>query len=256
MQKDPTTRKTFRQDHGRSPIPVQEMIGRHEQEKVGMQEQEKVDRQLQEKVGKQETGNTARQDHGITRKQDHGITRKQDDRVPFPKMILVAGDGRNVGKTTFCVQLIRNLSARAEVIAIKTTPHRHDLTDGLEVLVQTEEYIVALEKGAHRKDSALLRQAGAEKVYLIMAEQQHVGKAFSHISDEVQHKFCVAESGSLAAYVLPGHFFFIKDHSGEIKKKEHLEFDPVVVTNLNHVFDVAPEKMVIANNELRIVAEK
>jgi hypothetical protein len=220
------------------------------------------------KTDKQEVGMTQRQDHGTTshkdtglssrqvpgmaRQQAPGITRQKDYRVPFPKMILVAGDGRNVGKTVFCMQLIRNLSAKAEVIAIKTTPHRHDLTDGLEIIAKTGDYLVAVEKGTHQKDSARFLQAGAGRVYLVMADQQHVGEAFSHISDQVQGKVCVAESGSLAAYVQPGYFFFIKDHAGEIKKKEHLVFNPVVVTNLNHVFDFAPEKLDIAGDELMI----
>ncbi|MDF1573038.1 MAG: hypothetical protein P1P82_15625 [Bacteroidales bacterium] len=204
---------------------------------------------------KQVPGMSRQQEPGNTTRQDHGITRQQEYRVPFPKMILVAGDGRNVGKTVFCMHLIRNLSAKAEVIAIKTTPHRHNLTDGLEVIAKTGDYIVALEKAAHQKDSARLLQAGAGKVYLVMADQQHVGEAFSHISDQVQDKICVAESGSLAAYVQPGYFFFIKNHTDEIKKKEHLEFNPVVVTNVNHLFDFAPEKLDIVNNELRIAPE-
>lgn len=216
------------------------------------------------KTDKQEVGMTQGQDHGNTRKNTGMTTRKGTDmsqrnapfitshKAPFPKMILVAGDGRNVGKTTFCTQLIRNLSAKTEVIAIKTTPHRHVLTEGLEIIATTGDYTVALEKAAHQKDSARLLQAGAGKVYLVMADQQHVGKAFSHISDQVQGKVCVAESGSLAAYVQPGYFFFIKDHAGEIKKKAHLVFNPVVVTNLNHVFDFAPEKLDIAGDELMI----
>jgi hypothetical protein len=178
------------------------------------------------------------------------MTMQQDHRVPFPKMILVTGDGRNVGKTTFCSQIIRNLSAKAEVIAIKTTPHKHGLTEGLELIAKTDEYTVALETAVHQKDSALLLQAGAKKVYLIMADQQHVGKAFSNISEQVQHTICVAESGSLAAYIQPGFFFFIKNHTGEIQKRQYLELNPVIVTNLNREFDFAPEKLDIVNNEL------
>ena len=195
---------------------------------------------------------TQRMGPGITNGKEPAINSQQENRAPFPKMILVTGDGRNVGKTTFCMQIIRKLSTKAEVIAIKTTPHRHGLTEGLEIIAKTDEYTVALEKGVHQKDSALLLQAGAGKVYLIMADQQHIGMAFSHISEQVQHKICVAESGSLAAYIQPGFFFFIKDHTGEIKKSQYLELKPVVVTNLNRKFDFAPEKLDTINNELII----
>jgi hypothetical protein len=188
----------------------------------------------------------------IAQRQKTASKRQPQERVPFPKMILVTGDGRNVGKTTFCSQIIKNLSAKTEVIAIKTTPHKHGLTEGLEVIAKTDEYTVALETAMHQKDSALLLQAGAEKVYLIMADQQHVDKAFSHISEQVQNKICVAESGSLAAYIQPGFFFFIKNHTGEIKKRQYLAMNPVVVTNLNREFDFAPEKLDVQNNELII----
>ena len=176
----------------------------------------------------------------------------QHDRVPFPNMILIAGDGRNVGKTSFAMQIIRTLSVSTEVIAIKTTPHKHVLTGGLEMVVQTEDYLVALEKGEHHKDSALLRQAGAVQVFLIMAEQHFLRRAFSHISAHVNDKICVAESGGLSEIVHPGVFFFIRNQGGAIRKKHYLEFDPLVVTNRGTTFDFATEKLDVVNNELVI----
>lgn len=184
----------------------------------------------------------------------HTRMRMRDERAPFPKMILVAGDGRNVGKTTFSVQITRRLSAISGVVGIKTTPHMHVLSDGLEILEQTEDYVVALEKGVHRKDSSLLLQAGAEKVYLIMAAQQHLGRAFSRISASVQNKICIAESGGLVEYVRPAKFFFIKNHDKEIGKKHYLEFDPVVVTNMENRFDFAMEELDVVDNKLVINA--
>lgn len=142
----------------------------------------------------------------------------------------------------------------AEVIGIKTTPHMHVLSDGLEILEQTEDYVVALEKGVHHKDSSLLLQAGAEKVYLIMAAQQHLGRAFSRISASLQNTICIAESGGLAEYVRPGLFFYIRNHAGEISKSHYLEFAPVVVTNNDKRFDFDVERLYIVDNELMIKA--
>lgn len=178
------------------------------------------------------------------------MKRLRKDRTPFPGMILVAGDGRNVGKTTFCLQVIRHLSAMADVVAIKTTPHLHVHADGLEILEQTGEYLVAIEKGLHQKDSALMLQAGAKKVYLVVAAQQHLGKAFSRISASVGKAICVAESGGLVEYVEPAVFFFIRNHSGDINKMHYLEFDPVVVTNRDRSFDFEIEKLDIADHKL------
>ncbi len=198
-----------------------------------------------------------REQEGLSREKEDRysgfrINGLQHDRVPFPNMILIAGDGRNVGKTTFTSQIIGTLSARTEVIAIKTTPHKHVLTEGLEMLVQTEDYMVALEKGGHRKDSAILRQAGAAEVFVIMAEQQFLSKAFSHISAYIHGKICVAESGGLVEIVQPGVFFFIRNREGAIRKKHYLEFDPLVVRNRGMTFDFATEKLDVVNNELVI----
>lgn len=180
----------------------------------------------------------------------HSMTGIPEGRESFPKMLLVAGDGRNVGKTTFCLQLIRRLSAKAEVVGIKTTPHMHVRSDGLEILEQNDEYMVALENGDHRKDSAQMLQAGADKVYLVVASQEHLGEAFSRISGQIQNKICVVESGGLAAYVAPAVFFFIRNHTGEIKKRQYLVFDPVVVTNRDRGFDFEIEKLDVEAGEL------
>ena len=184
------------------------------------------------------------------RSRSRSTTGMREDRESFPKMLLVAGDGRNVGKTTFSLQLIRRLSVKTDVTGIKTTPHRHLLTDGLEILEQNDDYMIALEKGAHQKDSAQMLQAGASEVYLIVAAQEHLGEAFSRISGQIRNKICVVESGGLAAYVAPAVFFFVRNHAGEISKKHYLEFDPVVVTNRDRRFDFDMEKLDVVAGEL------
>lgn len=178
------------------------------------------------------------------------MTRKRHDRTKFPKMILVAGDGRNVGKTTFSTKIIRHLSSKAAVIGLKTTPHSHVLSDGLEIIAQTEHYLVAREKGIHDKDSGLLLKAGAEEVFLIMAAQQFLEEAFSWISENIQHKICIAESGGLVEFVKPAVFFFVRHHAREISKRGYFEFKPVVVTNRDWTFDFAIEQLDVVHNEL------
>lgn len=211
-------------------------------------EQEDLSREKEDLCREQEDPSREKEDHSA----GFRIIGLGHDRVPFPNMILIAGDGRNVGKTSFAMQIIRKLSQKADVIGIKTTSHKHVLTEGLEMLVHTGDYMVALEKGEHRKDSAIFRQAGAAEVFVIMAEQQFLRKAFSHISAHIHGKICVAESGGLAEIVHPGIFFFIRNQEGAIRKKHYLEFDPVVVMNRDMTFDFAIEKLDVINNELVI----
>lgn len=211
-------------------------------------EKEDLSREKEDLCREQEDLSREKEDHSA----GFRIIGLGHDRVPFPNMMLIAGDGRNVGKTSFAMQIIRKLSPKVDVIGIKTTPHRHVLSEGLEMLVQTQDYMVALEKGEHHKDSALLRQAGAAEVFVIIAEQKFLSKAFSHISAHIHGKICVAESGGLVEIVQPGVFFFIRNQEGAIRKKHYLEFDPLVVMNRGMTFDFAFEKLDVVNNVLVI----
>ena len=65
----------------------------------------------------------------------------------IPNMILIAGNGRNVGKTTFASNIIRHLSASTTVIGIKVSPHIHDLNEDLVVIQKTDDFVVAEERG-------------------------------------------------------------------------------------------------------------
>ena len=51
-------------------------------------------------------------------------------RPKFENILLIAGSGQNVGKTTFACQLIQNVQNQ-KPIAVKITPHFHKLTPGL-----------------------------------------------------------------------------------------------------------------------------
>ncbi len=88
----------------------------------------------------------------------------------LPKLILITGNGRNVGKTSFATEIIRHLSESIDIIGIKVSPHIHDLNEDLEIICKTQNFIVAEEKGRSKKDSSLLLQAGAKRVFFIMAE--------------------------------------------------------------------------------------
>ena len=77
-------------------------------------------------------------------------------------MILIAGNGRNVGKTTFATEVIRHLSKSNTVIGIKISPHIHGINEGLVVIHKTNDFVVVEERGHNKKDSSLLLQAGAK----------------------------------------------------------------------------------------------
>ena len=165
----------------------------------------------------------------------------------LPNMILIAGNGRNVGKTTFATNIIRHLSESTTVIGIKVSPHIHDLNEDLVIIRKTHDFVVAEERGHSMKDSSLLLQAGARKVYFIMAKQKDLGEAFSLITDQLEGDVVVAESGGLSELLTPGIFFFISSPKDQIIKKHYLKYKPIVVINGDSGFDFEPEWLSFSN---------
>jgi hypothetical protein len=170
----------------------------------------------------------------------------------LPNMILIAGDGRHVGKTTFAVHIIRHLSENNEVTGIKVSPHIHETNEDLDVICRSAGFIVAEEKGFSRKDSSLLLQAGAKRVYLIMARQEFLESAFSVIAGALETGIVVAESGGLIDLVAPGIFLFVRNQTVQITKEHYLKYKPIIVTNSDHGFDFKVESLAYINSHFNI----
>jgi hypothetical protein len=167
-------------------------------------------------------------------------------------MILLAGNGRNVGKTTFALLIIRHLSKYGDVIGLKTSPHMHDLNNDLEVLIRTSDYVVAEEKGQSKKDSSLMLQAGAKRVFFIMAKDENLEQAFSVIAEQLDAATVVAESGGLSTLIKPGFFFFVKHPKDQITKKHYLKYKPIMVNNGDPGFDFEVERLSLKNKHIFI----
>lgn len=170
----------------------------------------------------------------------------------LPHMILITGNGRNVGKTTFAINIIRHLSESKDVIGIKVSPHIHDLNEGLEIICKTQNFIVAEEKGLNNKDSSLLLQAGAKRVYFIMAKQEDLEQAFSVIAEKLKDHIVVVESGGLSELITPGVFFFVLKPDEQITKKHYLKYNPIMVVNGDLGFDFNPERFIYSKGRISL----
>ncbi len=177
-------------------------------------------------------------------------------RLKYPNMILIAGNGRNVGKTTFARKIISHLSESNTVIGLKVSPHLHDLNEDLELILKTSDYLITREKGRSRKDSSLMLQAGAKKVFLIMAKQDFLEEAFSMIARELQDHVVIAESGGLSELIKPGIFFFITKPEEKIIKEHYLKYGPIMVNNENSGFDFDPKWLSHKDGQFSIIPEE
>ena len=173
---------------------------------------------------------------------------KQD----FPNLILIAGDRRKVGKTLLACKIIKHLSAYCQVIGIKISPHFHVQQDERNIICKNDKYVVIDEQSETTKDSSLMLQAGAKRVFFIMAKTEHLTEAFSFRRDQLVNHAIVCESGGLHEVVQPGLFLFVKKRDEQMQKKGLLKYAPVLVTNHKNVLDFDEQCIGYNNNQITL----
>lgn len=157
-------------------------------------------------------------------------------RNKMPNLLLIAGNGRNVGKTYFACRIIDFLSKKTEVCGVKISSHFHPINNA-DVLLENERFVILEEKRRTTKDSSLLLQAGAKKVLFIMATQENAAEAFEEVQSFLPQHAIICESGGLHEIITPGLFFFVNRNGQEIIKKHHLNHSPIIVNNNGEDFD-------------------
>jgi len=131
--------------------------------------------------------------------------------IVIPQLLLIAGTGRNTGKTTFACQILRKFSPVKTIYSIKITPHFHrNIQSGKVILQTTNLYIAEETDSSTTKDSSLMLDSGAQKSFFVMATDQNLMEAFQKISQMIpSDSFIVCESGGLRHHVVPGLFFMM-----------------------------------------------
>ena len=170
-------------------------------------------------------------------------------RISKPNFLLVAGDGRNVGKTHLACKIIEHLSTLTAVVGVKVSPHFHS-SETNNILFKTEDFIIAEEKEITQKDSSLMLQAGAKRVFFVMAKPEIIAEAFLELDKHLPKGPVICESGGLHEIVEPGAFIFVKKKDSEIQKRQHLKYAPEIVENDGTFFSFQPEKIDFQNNQI------
>jgi hypothetical protein len=154
-------------------------------------------------------------------------------------MVLVAGTGRNTGKTSLVCELIRHFSSANELVGIKISSHIHQKSHGNKLLYYSDHFIIYEETNAEsEKDSSKMLKAGAHKVYYIESAERYISEALKIILSDIRFKPVICESGALRNFVSPGIFIFLEDRliSGNNKNKEQKEkADFIVYASENSV---------------------
>jgi Ni2+-binding GTPase involved in maturation of urease and hydrogenase len=131
--------------------------------------------------------------------------------ITKPNFLIVAGNGRNSGKTTFICRLIAHLGADREITAIKISPHFHPEDHGRDVLVKNDHFRIMRENGTDgTKDSARMLHAGAKAVFYLEVEDNHLQHAFETLLQHAKLRGpVICESGGLRHFIKPSLFILL-----------------------------------------------
>ena len=155
--------------------------------------------------------------------------------INWPNMLLVAGTGRNVGKTTFVCKVIENVSKKLPVIAIKITPHVHNLCDSCVTLFKSDKLTITEETSKTLpKDSSKMLAAGAQKVYFIQGADDQLEKVIEFLRKIIPESTAIiCESAALRNFINPSLFVLMSVKSNGVNTKNA---DKVSLANL-HIWD-------------------
>ncbi len=126
----------------------------------------------------------------------------------IPRMLMIAGQQQNAGKTALACSIIARFNREYKVIGLKVTPHFHKNTGKASLMLDTESWQLLEEKSdSINKDTSRMLLAGAEKAYLLQGDIQALSdglKSFLNIIPD--ESLIVCESAGLREFVVPGLF--------------------------------------------------
>lgn len=141
-------------------------------------------------------------------------------------MVLIGATGRNSGKTTLALQIIRAFQDKMPIIALKLITiknhgdicprggHGCGICKGLKGCFDITE-----ETGTGTKDTMLLKKAGAEHVYLIRAFKENLREALEEAMKLVpEDALILCESNSVRLAAEPALFVMIQSSTSPVIK--------------------------------------
>ena len=141
----------------------------------------------------------------------------------FNQVLLVAGTGRNSGKTTFVSSICQTLSQEFKPVCMKISNHFHEQI-GAVCLITAKDYKIYEEtQVSSDKDTARMLASGASRVFFIEAEEPFIFTAFKSVLDLISPNIpIICESGGLRKYIKPSVFIMLhtKETDPKLSSKE------------------------------------
>jgi hypothetical protein len=177
--------------------------------------------------------------------------KSENKTIQIPNLLLIAGNGRNVGKTTLACKIIARFAGEINVTGLKITPHFHPVNE-TDVVLKTDNFVIINETQINSKDSSLMLQAGAKQVFFVMANRGFYYETIEILTQILPENLIVCESGGLYEWVSPGVFFMVKHKNEEIVKTHLLAHSPIIVNNDGKNFDFDINRLKFCNRRIII----
>ncbi len=154
----------------------------------------------------------------------------------YKNLIIVAGSGRNVGKTEFACRLIRRFSSQIDLYGLKVSAIHpdegiyHGDHSGLDV---TKNLVEETRQGM-AKDTSRMLQAGARRVFYLQGDDRQLAAGFQAVLTEIPAgSAIVCESSSLWRFVRPGLLILVTAPDCQIKPRARgiLAWSPEIVVS-------------------------
>jgi len=144
--------------------------------------------------------------------------------------IIIAGNGRNTGKTTLACQIISR-NRQLDVIGIKISPHHHHVPEAAEIIMRNDGFCIIRETVNSTKDSSRMLQAGATDVFYVQCSDEAIADVLPHLDRLSAGRPVVCESGAIRTLVTPALFFMVmsEKNADKASARANLTYDPVVI---------------------------
>jgi hypothetical protein len=158
----------------------------------------------------------------------------------MPNLILIAGTGRNSGKTILACSIIHQFSAQLNITAIKISPHRHESSSVENIIAIGSDFVITQETDQKRpKDSSRMLKAGATSSYYIETIDTNLEQAFIKLLEIIPpDQPIICESPGLRAFVEPGIFIIADNPSISAKKTNVVNR----IDSADFIFDITKDK--------------
>lgn len=161
----------------------------------------------------------------------------------YQNILLIAGSGRNIGKTTLAEAVIKKYASSWPIIGLKASSvyAGEDQLHGKKPISFNGKFDIMEELDqSGRKDTSRFLQAGARQAFYVRAMDDQLQPAIEHFFRIVPaESIIVCESGSLRSVLVPGLFVLLKGAELEKVKTRMAWLEPLA----DKVFEISGNQL-------------